>query len=147
MRLPELPVKFCLAAVTLNYLSIQGQVSDYLTSTLQCRRVIYPFHMLALHDSALHTSSLSFFRAPLATNWDSPADISLPRTHTNSIICTSSEQTTISVVRKRSEVAGPLSRGPKTRGQKRIPASLFPFLDHSNYSRGSKNEVLITSQA
>ena|ERR1700722_6796209 len=35
--------------------------------------------MLTLHDSALHTSSLSFFRAPFAANWDSPADLPLLR--------------------------------------------------------------------
>jgi hypothetical protein len=29
--------------------------------------------------------------------------------------------------------------GPKTGAQKSIPASLFPFLDRGNYSRGSKN--------
>jgi hypothetical protein len=37
--------------------------------------------------------------------------------------------------------------GPKTGAQKSIPASLFPFLDRGNYSRGSKNRVLVTSKA
>ena len=35
--------------------------------------------------------------------------------------------------------------GPKTGAQKNIPVSLFPFLDRGNYSRGSKNRVLVTS--
>jgi hypothetical protein len=35
--------------------------------------------------------------------------------------------------------------GPKTGTQKGIPASLFPFLYRGNYSRGSKNGVLVTS--
>jgi hypothetical protein len=30
--------------------------------------------------------------------------------------------------------------GPKTGAQKSIPASLFPFLDRGNYSRGSKKQ-------
>ena len=34
--------------------------------------------------------------------------------------------------------------GPKTGAQKSIPASLFPFLDRGNYSRGGKNGVLVT---
>jgi hypothetical protein len=34
---------------------------------------------------------------------------------------------------------------PKTGIQKSIPANLFPFLDRGNYSRGSKNGVLVTS--
>jgi hypothetical protein len=63
----------------------------------------------------------------------------------NSITCIFLQQTTISLVSARVEVVRPFGMGPKTGPQISIPARLFPFLDRGNYSRGSKNGVLVTS--
>jgi hypothetical protein len=45
----------------------------------RCRRGISWLHIPALYHSALHASSLFFFGALFAANWDNPANLSLPR--------------------------------------------------------------------